>query len=226
MVDKLARYTGLDETWLDEANLRVEIQQFCKELLRAREAHGGPARQPLQGHRRGRGERPSPSSIPSMAAIRPPYTATFNDYVRRELGYKTDLHYYILGGGISTPWDFGARRRLRRHQRGAAQRVLQEPRHAAVRGLGLLRPGHAVLRHRVHPVATWASTPRSARASCTHEYEAGHMMYIQIEELAKLKKDVAEFIQSSLGRRSSPSGQAAARKAAARSAAGRTPASR
>jgi hypothetical protein len=25
-----------------------------------------------------------------MAAIRPPYTAAFNDYVRRALGYKTD----------------------------------------------------------------------------------------------------------------------------------------
>ena len=43
-----------------------------------------------------------------MAAIRPPYTATFNDYVRRKLGYKTDTVYHILGGGIGTPWDFGS----------------------------------------------------------------------------------------------------------------------
>ena len=42
-----------------------------------------------------------------MAAIRPPYTATFNDYVRTTLGYKTDLTYYILGGGIG-PWDWGS----------------------------------------------------------------------------------------------------------------------
>ena len=43
-----------------------------------------------------------------MAAIRPPYTATFNDYVRRTLGYKTDTVYHILGGGIGTPWDFAS----------------------------------------------------------------------------------------------------------------------
>ena len=43
-----------------------------------------------------------------MAAIRPPYTAMFNDYVRRELGYKSDLEYYILGGGIGSRWDFGS----------------------------------------------------------------------------------------------------------------------
>ena len=33
----------------------------------------------------------------------------------------------------------------------------------------------------------------------THEYEAGHMMYIDVNELAKLKKDVADFIAEALG---------------------------
>ena len=46
-----------------------------------------------------------PDFDPSMAAIRPPYTAMFNDYVRRELNFKSDLTYYILGGGISASPD-------------------------------------------------------------------------------------------------------------------------
>jgi carboxypeptidase C (cathepsin A) len=29
-----------------------------------------------------------------------------------------------------------------------------------------------------------------------HEYEAGHMMYIDEKELAKLQADVAEFLKS------------------------------
>ena len=37
---------------------------------------------------------------PSIAVIRPPFTATFNNYVRSELGYKSDLEYYVLGGGV------------------------------------------------------------------------------------------------------------------------------
>jgi carboxypeptidase C (cathepsin A) len=43
---------------------------------------------------------------PSNSAIMPPYTSTFNDYVRTELRYKTDSKYYILGGGIGQ-WDWG-----------------------------------------------------------------------------------------------------------------------
>ena len=48
-----------------------------------------------------------PDFDPSMAAIRPPYTAMFNDYVRRSLGFKSDLTYHILGGGIGA-WDWGS----------------------------------------------------------------------------------------------------------------------
>ncbi|MBM3796689.1 MAG: hypothetical protein FJW31_22140 [Acidobacteria bacterium] len=47
-----------------------------------------------------------PEFDPSMTAIRPPYTALFNDYARRELRCESDLEYCILGGGVS-PWDFG-----------------------------------------------------------------------------------------------------------------------
>ena len=43
-----------------------------------------------------------------MAAIRPPYTATFNDYVRRELGYKTDLHVPHPRRRHRRPWDWGS----------------------------------------------------------------------------------------------------------------------
>ena len=41
-----------------------------------------------------------------MNAIRPPYTAAFNDYVRRELGYKSDSEYFIFGGGVTSPWNW------------------------------------------------------------------------------------------------------------------------
>jgi carboxypeptidase C (cathepsin A) len=40
--------------------------------------------------------------------------------------------------------------------------------------------------------------PEERARVTTHEYEAGHMMYIDVAELAKLKKDVAAFIDASL----------------------------
>ena len=114
-------------TYLEQRDLRIEIQRFCKELLRDAAAHGGPARQPLQGHRpAAAGERPD--FDPSMAAIRPPYTATFNDYVRRALGYKSDLHVPHPGRRHRPPWDWGsAGNGFADVERVAAQRVRQEP---------------------------------------------------------------------------------------------------
>ena len=113
------------------------------------------------------GERPD--FDPSMAAIRPPYTAMFNDYVRRELGFKSDLTYHILGGGIGA-WDWGsAGNGFADVSEPLRSAFAEEPAHEAVRGLGLLRPRDAVLRDRSTRSATWGWTrrcgPASARAT-------------------------------------------------------------
>ena len=54
-----------------------------------------------------------------MNAIRPPYTAGFNIYVRGDLGYKSDVEYYILGGGITAPWNWNDEQWLCRHEHPA-----------------------------------------------------------------------------------------------------------
>ena len=196
-LDKLSRYTGLHKAWLDEANLRVEIQQFCKELLRGDKRTVGR----LDSRFKGIDEdsvSAEPGFDPSMAAIRPPFTAAFNDYVRRQLGYKSDLPYYILGGGISTPWDFGragsgfadTSEALRSaFSKNPAMRLF-----VASGYYDLATPFFAT----EYTLSHMGLDPTQRARIVTHEYEAGHMMYIKLEELAKLKKDVAEFIESSL----------------------------
>jgi len=72
-------------------------QHFCKELLRDRKRRW-PARQPVRGDDPTAAER-ARLPIRAWPPSRPPYTATFNDYVRRTLGYKSDLTYYILAEG-------------------------------------------------------------------------------------------------------------------------------
>ena len=220
-VDKLSRYTGLDKAWLDEANLRVEIQQFCKELLRSEKRTVGR----LDSRFKGIDEdavSAEPAFDPSMAAIRPPYTAAFNDYVRRQLGYKSDLHYYILGGGINTPWDFGRAGAFADTSEALRSAFSKNPAMRLFVASGyydLATPFFAT----EYTLSHMGLDPTQRTRIVTHEYEAGHMMYIKIEELAKLKKDVAEFI-AVLARREVALQARAARKAAARSAAGRTPA--
>ncbi|MCP6711415.1 hypothetical protein NL489_29120, partial [Klebsiella pneumoniae] len=82
--------------YLIRANFRVELDKFNKELLRDKRRTTGRLDSRFLGiDRDAVGD--GPDSDPSMNAIRPPYTAAFNDYVRRELGYKSDVEYYILG---------------------------------------------------------------------------------------------------------------------------------
>jgi carboxypeptidase C (cathepsin A) len=197
LLDKLARYTGLGKDWLDQADLRVEIQQFCKELLRAEKRTVGRLDSRFKGiDSDSVGERPD--FDPSMAAIRPPYTAALNDYVRRSLGYKSDLEYFILGGGISQPWDFGraadgfpdTSEALRSaFSKNPSMRVF-----VASGYYDLATPFFAT----EYTLSHMGLDPTQRARISTAEYEAGHMMYIHVGELARLKKDVAAFIAAAL----------------------------
>jgi carboxypeptidase C (cathepsin A) len=145
----------------------------------------------------------SPEFDPSMAAIRPPYTAAFNDYVRRTLGYKTDLVYHVLGGGIGR-WDFGragdgfpdTSESLRRAlARNPDMKVFVASGH-----FDLATPFFAT----EYTIAHLGLDPSQQDRIATAEYEAGHMMYIHEGELARLKKDVAAFLAGALPKAGAP----------------------
>ena len=71
VAERLARYTGLSQSTSSRANLRVEIQRFCKELLRDQERTVGRLDSRFTGFdRSGVAERPD--FDPSLTAIRPP----------------------------------------------------------------------------------------------------------------------------------------------------------
>ena len=194
-IDKLSRLTGLSKTFLDDSNLRVSQPEFCKELLRSEKRTVGRLDSRFKGiDETAAGE--NPDFDPSMAAIRPPYTAAFNDYVRRSLGYKTDLHYYILGGGINAQWEFP------QGQFGDTSEALRSAFSKNPSMKLMVASGY-------YDLATpyWATeytlahlgldATQRERISSSY-YDAGHMMYIHAGELAKLKQAVASFIQGAL----------------------------
>src|SRR5207244_606510 len=101
---KVARYTGLSEDYVLRSNLRIQIQRFCKELLRDKGRTVGRFDSRYKGSDRdGVGE--TMEYDPSYAVIQGPYTATLNQYLREGLGYKSDLPYEILTGRVQ-PWDY------------------------------------------------------------------------------------------------------------------------
>ena len=101
---KLAHYTSLSPSDIDANNLRIEMSHFCKELLKQDRRSIGRFDSRYQGIESSAASA-SPSFDPSLAAVRAPYTSTFNNYIRVELGYKTDVPYYILGEGVGR-WDW------------------------------------------------------------------------------------------------------------------------
>jgi carboxypeptidase C (cathepsin A) len=199
VIERLARYTGLERRFVDNADLRIEIQHFCKELLRDRKRTVGRLDSRFQGVDES-AVNDTPDFDPSMAAIRPPYTAAFNDYVRRLLGYKSDLHYYILGGGIGSRWEWGSAgdgyADTSESLRSAFSKNPDMKLFVASGHFDLATPYFAT----EYTLSHMGLDPTQKARITTAEYEAGHMMYIHVGELAKLKRDVAAFIEAALKR--------------------------
>ncbi|MFO0981269.1 MAG: hypothetical protein U1E76_05855 [Planctomycetota bacterium] len=109
IAQRLARYTGLSPEFIDRANLRVSMERFTKELLRAeRRTLGRLDSRYLGIDSDAAGE--TFQFDASYAAIQGPFTAALNDYVRRELHFESDLPYEILTGRVH-PWSFGSSNR-------------------------------------------------------------------------------------------------------------------
>lgn len=194
VVDKLHRLTGISKVYLEQHNLRLEIMSFCKELLRDKGTTVGRLDSRLTGVE-GENGAPRIEFDPSMAAIRPPYTAAFNHYVRTELGYSTDLEYYILGGGFAG-WDYGSAgsNMYADTSESLRQAFAKNPYMRVFVGSGyydLATPYYATEYTFSH-----MGLPAKYKPQITNKYyEAGHMFYIHKPSLAQMTKDIAAFVE-------------------------------
>lgn len=193
VIDKLARYTGLNKTFIENTNLRIEIFQFCKELLREQKRTVGRLDSRFKGIDASAVTH-EPDYDPSMTAIRPPYTAAFNHYVRTQLEYKTDATYYILGGGIKSPWQFREDGNGYADTSEALRSAFAKNPYMKVfvaSGYYDLATPYFATEYTLSHLGLDPSLRDNIR---TEEYEAGHMMYIEIGSLDKLKREVAAFL--------------------------------
>lgn len=198
VIAKLSRYTGLSPQFIDNSNLRVEIFRFDKELLRDRKRTVGRLDSRFTGMDASAASE-TPDFDPSMAAIRPPYTSLLNDYVRRELGYKSDAEYYILGGGVSR-WDWGSDNSYAdtsESLRSAFAKNNYMKLFIAFGYYDLATPYFAAQYTLDH-----MGLDPSLRGNITAGYyEAGHMMYIDRKSIESLKNDVGAFLQRAVSTR-------------------------
>ncbi len=193
IAQKLARLTGLSPEYLQRSNLRIEIMRFDKELLRDQRRTVGR----LDGRFKGIDQDSagaSPDYDPSLAAIVGPFTATFHDYVRGDLKFESDLFYEYLTARVR-PWSFEPyENRYVNVAETLRLAMTQNPFLHVFVGKGyydLATPFFAAEYTFDH-----LSLDESLRDHLSGGYyEAGHMMYVHLPSLAKLRQDLAKFMQ-------------------------------
>ncbi len=193
---RVARYTGLTPQYVEDTNLRLTMPRFPKELRRDEGITVGRLDSRfVAADRDDAGE--SYEFDPSYAAIQSIYTESFNDYVRRELGFDSDLSYEILTS--VWPWSYagvGDNRytNVADDLRETMQRVPSMRVFVASGYYDLATPyfatdytlDHLMLREEL-------------RGNVEVEYyEAGHMMYVHLPSLADLSADLKGFYGRSL----------------------------
>lgn len=193
---KLARYLGLSLDYVKRCNLRVQYFRYIKELLRDQQRTVGRLDSRFLGiDRDAAGEHFEYD--PSYAVIQGPYTATFNDYVRQELNYESDLPYEILNPKV-WPWNYEP------HQNEFAN-VAETLRQAMTINPYLkvyVANGYYDL---ATPLLATEYTfnhldidPSLMDNITMHYYEAGHMMYAHLPSLAQMKVDMDNFLESAV----------------------------
>lgn len=196
-VRRLAALTGLSEDYVDRADLRIEHQRFFGELLRDR----GLAVGRLDGRFTG----PAPSGLvevlgedPSYDAIRGPYAAAFNHYVRAELGYDSDLAYEQITRRIER-WSFSDFEGRPVDVTPRLERAMRANPHLRVHVAQGYYDG-ATPHFAAEDVLAHLRLPAEQRAGIELvHYEAGHMMYLHEPSRLQQSRDLADFVLRSSG---------------------------
>lgn len=193
VVMRLAELTGLSREYIRQTNIRINIRRFTKELQRDRRLTTGRLDSRFTGRdldAAGEG----PEYDPSYINIYGPFSATLNDYVRRELGFESDLPYEILTDKVH-PWNYG-------RYKGRYINVAETLRSAMTKNPAL----KIYIANGYYDLATpYFATKYTVdhlgleddlRDNITMGYyETGHMMYIHLPSLKKLKDELKDFIR-------------------------------
>ena len=191
IVTRVARFTGLSEEYVNAIHFRIDMDRFRKELLRDQGLTVGRLDSRFTGIDYDSGGETYEYDA-SMAAIRGPFTQTFNTYVRDELGYRSDLDYAVSGD--VRPWN----------DPPANMNLLEALRSSMAQNPHL----HVMIADGIYdklyfwPEFTFSQFDFSGlRERISIEtYESGHMMYIDEGSLVKMKADMEALVDRALGR--------------------------
>lgn len=194
---QMSRFIGLSPQFIENANLRVDLSSFRKELLRDQRLTVGR----LDSRYRGidpdaSGSRPEYDV--ANTAITGAYFAAFQDYVANTLNYETELAYNLSARGESFEWDWSHRPPAGRPQTtpntavdlAAAMRLNPYLKVLSLNGYyDMATPFFSTEFDMAHMMME----PEQRRNIEFTYYPAGHMMYLDQGSLEALHDDLGRF---------------------------------
>ncbi|HVB35412.1 MAG TPA: peptidase S10 [Patescibacteria group bacterium] len=199
IAQQISRFTGLSVDYVLQANLRVNLPQFMIELQRKRglatgrldARFSGPIYDPLAEYSQ---------YDPQSTAITGAFTAAWQHYLLDELKFKSDMPYHVVADFHGHHWDWKHKGDEGYGFPGYAnveldlvQALITNP-HLQVQVengyYDLATPFFATEYTMDH-----LGLPPSLESHIQLEYyRSGHMMYLRLPSLARLKANVAAFI--------------------------------
>ncbi len=193
IAEKLSRFIGLPADYISQLNLRIPSRIFFTHLLMDRNLQIGRYDSRFTGLRYRPGT-DQPDFDPSDEAVNGPFTATFNDYVRRELHFESELPYETITN--VRPWKNAENRYLN---------VAEDLRKAMTRNPYLkvwvccgrydLATPYFAAEHTVNQMQLAPSIRKNIHLTY---YDSGHMLYVYQPSLQKFKEDFSDFLKDAI----------------------------
>lgn len=203
VIDHLAMYTGLSKDIIKQYNLKIDVGTFDHYLLidqglRVGRLDGRYAL-PEPGFPSGRGAQSF--NDPASTETEGPFNMVFNNYMRTELNYKTDMPYYTSAqqsgmfmwtssGGTQAP---GGRQGFQEEITPLRAAIVGNPylKVLVMEGYYDLATPYYQAEYTMHEL----NLPADYQKNISYErYWSGHMVYLEQKAHAKLQHDWDNFV--------------------------------
>lgn len=202
IAQKVADYTGLSVQYVKNSNLRIDPSRFRKELLRDQGEILGRYDARFEGTDVDNAGA-TPGYDPSDSGITGVFVAAFNNYVEKDLKYKTDETYRLSSRGIRK-WDWS------HHASGQhgfwnqrwpdvavdlADAMRKDPKLKVFSANGLFDLATPFYKTE-YDISQMMLAPKLVHNVQFHYYPSGHMIYLNVKALQELTHDLDGFYAS------------------------------